>query len=111
MTTLSYIPSPKNDKEYFEISIEGIQFTVKYDYNERQDCWYLTLTQSTTDGNVNWLDSVRMNMGYKFGFNYVNFPITTGWLTLYSPQGYEDDANKDNLGSTLFLVYEVPDDD
>ena len=109
--TLQYIPSPTNDKETFQISIEGIQFALKYAYNERQDCWYITLSQETEGGTVNWLDYVRMNMGFKFGYNYVDFPITDGWLTLYSPQGYEDDANKENLGSTLFLVYEVSGDD
>lgn len=100
--TVQYLPSPQNQKEYFEISIEDQQFTVSYDYNSRDDIWYLTLTK---DG-INVLNHVRMTMGYNFGYNYLNFPLTKGNLFLYSPSNEEVAATKDTFGKSVYLVYE-----
>lgn len=100
--TLQYLPSPKNQKEYFEISIEDQQFTINYDYNSRDDIWYLTLTKDS----VAVLDHIRLTMGYDYGYNYLNFPLAKGKLFLYSPQGDETPATLDNFGKSVYLVYE-----
>ena len=112
MTTRQYMPSPKNYKEKFELSIEGQQFTIKYAYNPREDSWYLQLVK---DG-VAVLDYVKLTQGYHFGYNYVDFPLTQGYLTMYSPSGDTDAATLKNFGTadntiaSVYLVYEVDDE-
>lgn len=101
--SLSYIPSPQNPRETFQISIENLRFTVVYAYNPRQDAWFFSLINNT----VPVLDNIKLTMGYPLGFNYPRFILTKGSLYLYSPQGYEDDPNLANFGKTVFLVYEA----
>jgi hypothetical protein len=97
-----FVPPPQNERETFSISIEQQQFVLVYQYNNRSDAWYIQLSKD----NVNVLDNIKLTQGYKFGQNYVDFPIKDGYLTLYSPTNSEDDPNKDNFGKTVFLVYE-----
>lgn len=100
--TLQYLPSPQNQKENYQISIEEQQFTVTYDYNPRDDIWYFTLEKN----DVVVLDHIRLTMGYNYGYNYLNFPLAKGNLFLYSPQGEETPATLDNFGKSVYLVYE-----
>lgn len=97
-----FFPTPQNDKEVFTIALEDQQFTINYDYNPRSDTWYLTLTKDS----VHVLDNVKLTWGYKFGYNYVDFPLTAGSIVLYSPNSDTDAPNKANFGKTVFLVYE-----
>jgi len=99
--SIHYFPSPKNESEMFTIAIDNVEYDVHYYYNGRIDAWFFTLTKD----DVNVLDNVKLTMGYNFGYNYPDFPLT-GNLYLYSPQGYTDAPNKENFGNSVFLVYE-----
>jgi hypothetical protein len=97
-----FVPPPLNDRETFTISIEQQQFVLTYTYNDRSDAWYINLAKD----NVNVLENIKLTQGYKFGQEYRDFPLTQGFLTLYSQTNSSDDPNKSNFGKTVFLVYE-----
>lgn len=100
--TIQYLPSPKNYKENFLISLEGIQLDFFYQYNSREDAWYLSVVNQSTE-IITWLKLVQ---NISFGKNYPNFPLTKGELKLYSPSNNTDDANLENFGTSVYLIYE-----
>jgi hypothetical protein len=106
MTTLQYLPSPQNYNEYFQISLEQQQFTVYYNYNSRDDLWYLSLEKDA----VFVVEALRLNQGFNIGYNYVDFPLTQGVLYVFSPSGSDDSATLETFGKSIFLVYEPNDD-
>lgn len=103
--SILYIPSPTDYKELFSLSLENQQFQFEFQYNDREDSWYLGLQKN----NVYILNFVKLVMGIKFGANYQNFPLTQGWLEIFSPVNNPDDPNLENFGNGTYLVYRTED--
>lgn len=102
-TTYFYIPSPSYNKEFFLVSIAGVQFTVKYDYNDLMDLWFLTLIYN----NEIVINAVPLVRGVIYSAHRVGFPLenVNSSLELISNSGDNNDAGMNNFGKDVFLVY------
>lgn len=98
---INYLPSPKNYKEKFSLSLESQQFQFEYQYNSIEDSWYLGLSKN----NVYVLEFVKLVSGIVFGEYYQDFPLQNGTLEIYSPVNDDSDPNLENFGNGVYLIY------
>ena len=115
--TILYLPSPISQKESFQIDLESQTFTVTYAYNQRDDSWYFSLELN----NNPIVTQFRLVAGIKLGYNigkypsknadgstsYLEFPLTLGYLQIFSPSDDTSDPNLENFGTSTFLTYQT----
>lgn len=105
MATLQ-IPVDSVDPSYdFQIDLEGVTYTLDFDYNERAQQWQMSILNSTGDALI--LGSLPLLTDTSLLYQYVGIvELPPGSFFLFDDTNQNRNPNRDNLGTEVNLYYE-----
>lgn len=100
------LPTPTSASAQYDITLDGVDFTLLYNWNVREESWNLTITDLPGNAIINGVKIVPL-LGLFTNHPQTNLPLGNIVAVPVNPEGELRDAKitRDNLGTVFMLVY------
>ncbi len=105
------------DLDHFEetVTLDGVSFDLLFRWNNRDDCWYLSIFDPTVEENADGsrtptLGSIPILTGWALLAQYRMRERPLGDIIVFDTSGQGLDPGRRDLGSRVLLVYYTADE-